>query len=120
IREVRQYGNLLVGKRLDLSPPNYDHADDRVSLQHWHRKDRPMHFPLTADIRSPAIIRVSECIGNVHDATFQHSAARSRASILLNWDLLRLFEKFMRVAEAGGNSINVPILPVDEAHFRAA
>ena len=120
IREIRQYGNLLVGKRLDLSSPNYDYADDRVSFQHWRCKDGSMHFFLAADTYSPAIVGVSECIGNVHDATFQHSAARSGIPILVDWALFHLLEKFIRVAEAGRNSINVPILPVDEAHFSAA
>ena len=66
-----------------------------------------------------AVVLVSENIGNMHDAAFQHSAARRRASILLDWVLFHLLEKFMRVTETGGNSINVPILSVDEAQFGA-
>ena len=82
--EIRQQGDVLVGERLDLDPPNHNNADDRISLQHWRCEDGPVHFFLAAEIRSPAILRVCENIVNVHDATLQHGAARRRASILMN------------------------------------
>jgi hypothetical protein len=80
-----------------------------------------VYFLLAAVIGSPAILRVCEDIVNVHDATLQHGAARRRASILMNWVLFRdLFEKFIRVAVAGRNSINVSILSVDETPLGTA
>ena len=80
-----------------------------------------MHTLFAAVLRAPAILLVRKDIVNVHDATLQHGAARRRASILMNWVWFRdLFEKFIRVAVAGRNSINVPILSVDETPLGVA
>ena len=107
--EICDQLDLLVGEGVDSSPANHDDADDGVLPDHRDREDRPMHL-----LRS-AVILVREDIVNVHDAALQNGSSRRRSSILTDRIPLHDLDEFRRVAIAGRNAINLPILRVDEA-----
>jgi hypothetical protein len=68
--------DLLVGERLNASPPNHDDADDVALPEHRHCEDSPMHLLLAPQIFGPSVPRVREDIVNVHDAAVQDSPSR--------------------------------------------
>ena len=51
----------------------------------------------------------------MHDAALQNGSSRRRSSILTDRIPLHDLDEFRRVAIAGRNAINLPILRVDEA-----
>ena len=80
-----------------------------------------MHSLVIALIFAPVILRVREDIVNVDNTTLNHGTACCRASVRTDGVRFHdLFKKFIRMAVAGRNSINVPILSIDETLFRVA
>ena len=74
-----------------------------------------MHLLLSVVILGPPVVGVREDVVNVHDAALQNGSSRRRSSILTDRITLHDLDEFRRVAIAGRNAINLPILPVDEA-----
>jgi len=80
-----------------------------------------VHSLVVALIFTPVILRVREDIVNVYNTTLNHGTARRRASIPMDGIWFHdPFKKFIRMAIAGRNSINVAILSVDETLLRIA
>ena len=74
-----------------------------------------MHLLRSAVILGPPVVGVREDIVNVHDAALQNGSSRRRSSILTDRIPLHDLDEFRRVAIAGRNPINLPIVRVDEA-----
>ena len=79
-----------------------------------------MHSFVAVLVLGPVVLGVSEDIVNVHNTTLDHGTARRRASIAMDGVLFDDILNKFRMAVAGGSSINVAILSIDETPFGVA
>src|SRR5205823_6044899 len=79
------------------------------------REDCPIQFLGSAVVLGPSVVGVREDIVNVHSAALQNGSSRRRALILTDRIPLHDFDEFRQAAIAGHDTINLPILPVNEA-----
>ena len=80
-----------------------------------------MHPLVAAVILGPPVFGICEDIVDVDNTTLQDSSPRCRASVLTDWiSLYDFFDEFSGVAIAGGSTIDIAVLPIDQASVGVA